>query len=417
MTLAVLVHRAISAARTGGAGMVGRATQLAGFAGPRADASARGLVGWDRACATLAGVLRRVGASISVKWNALAVGWPRGTSRGRVRTGMCAHEPQGWRLGVPREAPLGRPAASADVARKMLALALSLAALASASAAHAELYYVIVGGLGGEPKYQEQFDKEVQQLAVVARRTAGDERVAVLSGEGATRAALTKLLGSLKTKTKATDSLALILVGHGSFDGEQYKLNLPGPDITGDELLKLLTAIPARNQLVVDTTSASGALLDKFVASGRTVITATRSGFERNATRFAEQWAKALADGSADVNKNGVITAQEAFDYASREVADGFSKAGTLATEHPQLKGDGAARFVVARLQSAPLPATPELAALDKQKSSLEDKIEDLRQRRPTMAPDAYLNELQTLLVQLAEVQRKIDEAQKAQKE
>jgi len=299
----------------------------------------------------------------------------------------------------------------------MLALALTLAALASAQAAHAELYYVIVGGIGGEAKYQDQFDKDVQQLAVVARRTAGDERVAVLSGEGATRAALTKLLGSLKTKAKATDSLALILVGHGSFDGEQYKLNLPGPDITGDDLLKLLAAIPARTQLVVDTTSASGALLDKFVGGGRTVITATRSGFERNATRFAEHWAKALADGSADVNKNGVITAQEAFDYASREVADSFTKAGTLATEHPQLKGDGAARFVVARLQSAPLPATPELAALDKQKSALEEKIEDLRQRRPTMAPDAYLNELQALLVQLADVQGKIDEAQKAHKD
>jgi hypothetical protein len=289
--------------------------------------------------------------------------------------------------------------------------------LFAAQAAHAELYYVIVGGLGGEAKYQEQFDKEVQQLAVVARRTAGDQRVAVLSGEGATRAALLKLLGSLRTKTKPTDSLALILVGHGSFDGEQYKLNLPGPDITGDELLKSLTEIPARSQLIVNTTSASGATLDKWTGNGRTLITATRSGFERNATRFADLWAKALADGSADVNKNGVITAQEAFDYASREVTDSFSKQGTLATEHPQIKGDGAARFVVARLQSAPLPATPELAALDRQKTALENKIEDLRQRRPTMAPDAYLNELQALLVQLADVQGKIDEAQKAHKE
>ena len=310
-----------------------------------------------------------------------------------------------------------RSAGIADALRKMLALALTFGALATASAAHAELYYVIVGGLGGEAKYQELFDKEVQQLATVARRTAGDERVAVLSGEGATRAAVVKLLGSLKTKTKASDSLALILIGHGSFDGEQYKLNLPGPDLEGDELLSLLTAIPARTQLIVDTTSASGALLDKFAANGRTVITATRSGFERNATHFAEHWAKALADGSADVNKNGVITAQEAFDYASREVADNFSKQGTLATEHPQLKGDGAARFVVARLQSAPLPATPELAALDRQKAALEEKIEDLRQRRESMSQDAYLNELQGLLVQLADVQGKIDEAQKARKE
>ncbi len=33
-----------------------------------------------------------------------------GVSRGRRRTGMCAAEPQGWRLGVPREMPSARAA-------------------------------------------------------------------------------------------------------------------------------------------------------------------------------------------------------------------------------------------------------------------------------------------------------------------
>ena len=313
---------------------------------------------------------------------------------------------------------IARGTVIADARRKIVSIAaLALAALALPAAARADLYYVIVGGLGGEPKYQEAFDKEVQQLAAVARRTTGDSRVAVLSGEHATKAAVEKLLGAERAKVKASDTFALILVGHGSYDGEQYKMNLPGPDIDGDELLSLLAAIPARSQLIVNTTSASGATLDKWAGNGRMLITATRSGFERNATHFAEQWAKALADGSADVDKNGVITAQEAFDYASREVADSFSKAGTLATEHPQLKGDGAARFIVARLQSAPLPATPELAALDRQKTALEGKIADLRERRESMEPDAYLNELQGLLVQLADVQAKMDEAQKAHKE
>ena len=97
-----------------------------------------------------------------------------------------------------------------------------------------------------------------------------------------------------------------MLVGHGSYDGEAYKLNLPGPDIDGDEFAKLLAAVPARSQLVVNTTSASGAVLEKWAAEGRTLITATRSGFERNATRFAQHFAAALAAGSADINKNGV---------------------------------------------------------------------------------------------------------------
>jgi hypothetical protein len=281
-----------------------------------------------------------------------------------------------------------------------------------APTAHAELYYLIVGGIGGEPKYQEQFDKQVASLASVARKTTGDARVTVLQGEKATRAALEKSFASLATKAKATDSLAVFLVGHGSYDGETYKLNLPGPDIDGDALAKLLKSVPARQQLVVNATSASGAILDKWAGDGRTLITATKSGMERNATRFADHWAKALADGSADINKNGVITAQEAFDYASREVEDSFKKAGTLATEHPQLAGGAAARFTVARLGGQAAPATPEVAALNAEKDRLDDEIEALRGRRAEMPNDQYLNQLQALLVKLADVQGKIDAAQ-----
>jgi len=300
--------------------------------------------------------------------------------------------------------------------RASLSLAL---ALAVAAPAHAELYYLIVGGLGGEAEYQDRFDQDTKALAAVARRTTSQNRVQVLTGEAATREALVKGLESLRARAKAADSLAVVLVGHGSFDGETYKLNLPGPDIDGDELAKLLAAIPARSQLIVNATSASGAVLEKWAAEGRTLITATRSGFERNATRFAEHWASALANGSADINKNGVITAQEAFDYASREVADSFEKEGTLATEHPQMAGGAAARFTVARLASAApaaaaAAANPAVAALVAERDKLDGEIEALRARRGEMTNEAYLNELQRLLVQLAETQGKIDAAQPA---
>jgi hypothetical protein len=164
---------------------------------------------------------------------------------------------------------------------------------------------------------------------------------------------------------------------------------------------------------VVDATSASGAVLD-WANDNRVVITATRSGFERNATRFAEQFAAALAEGAADINKNGIITAQEAFDWASRSVADTFTKTGTLATEHPQMKGGGAARFTVARLGAAASPAAsnPEVAALVTERERLDGEIEALKDKREQMPADAYLEQLQKLLVQLAEVQGKIDAAQ-----
>jgi hypothetical protein len=296
---------------------------------------------------------------------------------------------------------------------------LAAAALGAAlftAPAYAEVYYLIVGGLGGETGYEEQFTKDIEALAAVARRTTAESRVAVLQGEGATRDALVSSLESLSTRAKPADSVIVMLVGHGSYDGELYKLNLPGPDVDGNELGTLLGAIPARSQLVVNATSASGAILEKWAAEGRTLITATRSGFERNATRFAQHFAAALAAGSADINKNGAITAQEAFDYASRAVAESFEKDGALATEHPQLAGGAAVRFTVARLASAPaaepVATSPAVAALVTERDKLDEEIEALRTRRESMANDAYLAELQRLLVQLADVQAKIDAAQ-----
>jgi hypothetical protein len=288
---------------------------------------------------------------------------------------------------------------------------LAALALLAAPAARAELYYLIVGGLGGEPKYEEAFEKEAQSLAGAARRTVGDEsRIIVLSGEAATREALRSSLADLAGRVGKSDQLAVFLVGHGSFDGSQYKFNLPGPDVDGQELAALLDDVPARAELVVNATSASGAVLETWAGENRIVITATRSGAERNATRFAEHWADALSDEEADENKNGIITAQEAFDFASRKVADSYESEGTLATEHPQLVGELAGRFDVARLE-ARRADTPELQALTDKLESLESQVAELRLRREEMPQDEYLQQLQDLLVQLALVQRQIDDA------
>jgi hypothetical protein len=289
--------------------------------------------------------------------------------------------------------------------------AVLLLALAAAPAAHAELYYLIVGGLGGQTKYDEAFGQHARRLGEAAKRTlGGDSRLDVLTGPDATRDELRAKFASLAEHTTASDRLIVFLIGHGSHDGTQYKFNLPGPDIDGDELAQLLTAVPARTQLVVNTSSASGAVLETWAAEGRTVITATRSGAERNATRFAEYWAAALSADEADINKNGVITAQEAFDYAARGVAESYESEGTLATEHPQLVGDRAAAFDVARLQARVMD-TPVLVALNTERDELEEQIAALRLRREELGED-YLTQLQALLVQLALVQQRIDAAE-----
>lgn len=294
---------------------------------------------------------------------------------------------------------------------RKLATAIAAAFALQAGPASAELYYLIVGGLGGDPGYVERFAGDAAAMATAAERTLGStDRVRVLVGDEATREALRASLGELAETTDAGDRLAVFLVGHGSYDGTAYKYNLKGEDIDGAELSELLAAVPARNQLIVNMTSASGSVLEDWsTAEGRAVITATRSGAERNATRFAEHWAAALSAEDADLNKNGSISAQEAFDYTARLVADSFATEDTLATEHPQLRGEAASAFEVARL-TARSAQTPEVAALNERLAGLEEQVAELRTRREELGDD-YLPQLQALLVELALVQEQIDDA------
>ncbi len=281
-----------------------------------------------------------------------------------------------------------------------------------ASPARAELHYLIVSGLGGEPRYEQAFVAHADTMAAAAALTTGsDSRVTVLSGEHATREALVEAIEALSADLRPTDSVAVFLIGHGTYDGEHYKYNLPGPDPTGEELAELLNTLPARTQLVVNTSSASGAVLESWEAEGRIVITATRSGNERNATRFAEHWADALTSEAADANRNGVITVQEAFDYTARRVADSYESAGNLATEHPRITGDGAAQFEIARL-AARVTMTPTLERMYRERDDIERAIDELRDRRETLSTSDYFDELQPLLLRLATLQDRIDAAQ-----
>jgi len=226
---------------------------------------------------------------------------------------------------------------------RLRTLAVAIVAGTFIASAHAESYYLIVGGIGGQTQYEERFLAQADSLASAARRTLGDDSlVTVLSGDGATREALTAELDRLADNTSAEDSVAIFLLGHGSHDGEVYKFNIPGPDIDGEAFAELLNAIPAERQLVVNATSASGAVLETWAGDNRLLVTATRSGGERNATRFGDYWAEAMSSDEADANKNGAITVQEAFEFAERKVADSYEGAGNLATEHPQLVGDTA---------------------------------------------------------------------------
>jgi len=162
--------------------------------------------------------------------------------------------------------------------------------------------------------------------------------------------------------------------------------------------------------LIVNATSASGAVVSRWLKGNRVVITATKNAGERNATRFAAYWAKALTTAEADRDKDETVTAAEAYDYASRQVAESFKADAAIATEHPQLAGPDPARFVVARLGKGALYASDrELQALRGQQTTLDTRLTALRSRRGTGGDDRYYAELEPVLVDIAALDRRID--------
>ena len=292
------------------------------------------------------------------------------------------------------------------------ALALSLASLCLP--ASAATYTFVVAGLGGEPAYEQKFRENAAAVAIAAEKAAGSTaNVIALTGDAAKADAVKRELKNLASRMNANDTAVVVLIGHGTYDGDAYRFNLPGPDLTDRDLARLFDELPARDQLIINATSASGPTVERWQKQRRVVITATKSGGERTATRFAQYWAQAVASAAADTNKDQIVTAAEAYAYATREVEAAYKADASMATEHARLEGENADRFTLARLGDAALtPDNPEVAALLSQRGAIEQDLYRVKERKAELADTQYYDELEHVLVRLALLQKQIDSKQ-----
>lgn len=279
-----------------------------------------------------------------------------------------------------------------------------------ASPAMAELEVVIVEGLGGEPRYAEQFAEQVSAIEAAAGTLTQAGRIAVFRSGDFGRDELIAHFEEVSTRIGANDRLAVFLVGHGSYDDHEYKFNIAGPDITDTDLRDVLEGAGGRSTLLVNTSSSSGATVDRLKADDRTLILATRSGSERHATRFGGYFVAALSNSSADLDKNRIVSAEEAFRFAERQVSDFYERNGQLATEHPRLEGSQAARFSLARLDaSRPAREDDQLSVMLNRRDVLNDEIDALRLRRDSMTTETYQAELLEKMIELATLEDEIE--------
>jgi hypothetical protein len=307
-------------------------------------------------------------------------------------------------------------------------LLASLLVFGAASAARAQdVHLLVVTGVGGDEEHVAQFQKWAGAAVDSARKHGVLDANIVWLGEApdtdprikgrSSKDGVTKAFTDLAARAKTEDEIFVLLIGHGSFDGKTGAFNLPGPDLTAADYATLLQRFTTQKIVFVNTASSSGAFLQPLAGPARTIVTATKTGGERNETRFAEFFIQALDAEEADRDRNGRVSVQEAFDFAAAKVKAAYEKEGHILTEHAAID-DGSQGKLAGTVYLAPersrtaaaQGADPALRTLLEQRDALERQVNDLRLRKDSVDPAAYDQQLEKLLTDLALKTRQIRE-------
>jgi hypothetical protein len=331
---------------------------------------------------------------------------------------------RGSRVGVPvgprrqwKKVGRGVAVGSARTVVAVLVLIFAIAGAASAQDSH----LLIITGVGGDDEHTQTFHKLATAMIDAAKKKDGlaDGNITYLSEKPevdpkriqgkSTRENVQKAFADLAARARPNDAVFVILLGHGSFDGRQAAFSMPGPDLTPADFAALLAKLATQRVAFVNTSSSSGAFLPTVAGPGRVIVTATKTGGERNETRFPEFFVEAFTDDAADRDRNGRVSIAEAFDYAKARVTKAYEQDGHLLTEHAALDegaggtGLAAALFLAPPQGNAKIDTSdPAVRALVEQRDAIEREIAALRLMKPSMEETKYDAQMEKLLTSLA---------------
>jgi hypothetical protein len=284
---------------------------------------------------------------------------------------------------------------------------------------------IIAVGAPGSDEFEQPFKQWAERWSAAANK-GGAECVVIGLAEAGDKTDHDRLQAALSAHAKGP--LWLVLIGHGTFDGKVARFNLRGPDVAADELKGWLSNVETP-LTVIDCSSCSGPFLTELSGSQRVIITATRSGHEYNFSRLGDFLSAAIADPSADLDKDEQTSLLEAYLLANAKLREFYAREARLATEHALLDDNGdrqgtpadwyqglrpakeaksgakldgalASQFVL-----VPNPREEQLsAAIRMRRDELERQVWELRQRKTTLAEPEYLALLEPLLVELAQL-------------
>ena len=90
----------------------------------------------------------------------------------------------------------------------------------------AATFYVTIAGLGGELDYTQRFKMWADDIDGSLKKAGGDATVTTMNAPHLEQ--IRARFAELAKQAKPADSLVVILIGHGTYDGHDYKFNIHG---------------------------------------------------------------------------------------------------------------------------------------------------------------------------------------------
>jgi len=212
-------------------------------------------------------------------------------------------------------------------------------------------YALIVSGINKDPEERLAKDKAVMNLRrlFLTNVKVESNRLSVLADsnssvpEGSrisTAENLKEVIKAFTAAIKPADRFIFYYVGQANVVTNKLRFNLPGKDITHEQLGKWLNEIKASSMLIVLDCPGAGLAVKTVAGQGRIVIGAC-TGEQHYSTQFSEYFIPALVDNKSDTDGDGKVSLLEAFTFASKQLDDLYRRQQLLKTETPVLEDNG----------------------------------------------------------------------------
>ena len=217
-----------------------------------------------------------------------------------------------------------------------------------AKSVHGKTYALIISGISKDTQ-----DKIARAMAVsdlqkflLDKNDGASDSVKVLTGDANSSKFenIQKTMSHFESVIAPSDRFIFYYTGQANVVEQQLRFNLPGEDMTQEQLAQLFNSIKASSILIVLDCPASGLAVKALSKQGRIIICSCTDE-QRFSTKFGEYFTSALNSDETDIDEDGKVSILEVFIATSKKVEDWYRQKQLLITETPVMddNGDGKA--------------------------------------------------------------------------